>query len=196
VVARFVHTEEVTGSNPVSPTVAIWPLACGNVENHDLPTAPRARYVPDEPACSHDPRSWPTACRLAGCGDFPRTRARTYVVRTRRWCRRRSTGTFKQPMQMHRSPSGWCVMAEVLRCIIATWAVPAPCRVPEIVVETARLPTPTTLPGPRPAKCLTAPVDDGWHGLSLCQPRSCPSSHRASRHTKTGFAGVDAAHGS
>jgi hypothetical protein len=30
VVARFVHTEEVTGSNPVSPTEGKRPLTCGN----------------------------------------------------------------------------------------------------------------------------------------------------------------------
>jgi hypothetical protein len=32
VVARFVHTEEVTGSNPVSPTTTRQPLACINAE--------------------------------------------------------------------------------------------------------------------------------------------------------------------
>jgi hypothetical protein len=33
VVARFVHTEEVTGSNPVSPTHAKPPLTCGGAES-------------------------------------------------------------------------------------------------------------------------------------------------------------------
>ena len=35
-VARFVHTEEVTGSNPVSPTSPKWPLTCEYADSADI----------------------------------------------------------------------------------------------------------------------------------------------------------------
>src|SRR4051812_277097 len=50
VVARFLDTEEVTGSNPVSPTEENWPLTCENAEQGPIPFRARVRYVSVSPA--------------------------------------------------------------------------------------------------------------------------------------------------
>ena len=45
VVARFLDTEEVTGSNPVSPTSMKQPLTCGNAEIRSCCLGGRVQYV-------------------------------------------------------------------------------------------------------------------------------------------------------
>jgi hypothetical protein len=50
VVARFVHTEEVTGSNPVSPTNTNRLLTSRNTAVRDFCFRLIARYVPDKPS--------------------------------------------------------------------------------------------------------------------------------------------------
>ena len=45
VVARFPDTEEVTGSNPVSPTSKIEPLTCGDVDQGLSSSRARVQYV-------------------------------------------------------------------------------------------------------------------------------------------------------
>jgi hypothetical protein len=54
VVARFLDTEEVTGSNPVSPTSSIGPLTCGNAGSGAFVILSRVGYGWDGPATGGD----------------------------------------------------------------------------------------------------------------------------------------------
>jgi hypothetical protein len=54
VVARFVHTEEVTGSNPVSPTRQKQPLTCDGAGTGAVFIQPRVDYVSDGPASQEE----------------------------------------------------------------------------------------------------------------------------------------------
>src|SRR6478609_1501226 len=49
-VARFLDTEEVTGSNPVSPTNTKQPLTCTGAGSGAFSIRPRVGYVSDGPA--------------------------------------------------------------------------------------------------------------------------------------------------
>ena len=54
VVARFPDTEEVTGSNPVSPTNETRPLTCGDAESGAFVIPACVGYVSDGPAYRRD----------------------------------------------------------------------------------------------------------------------------------------------
>src|SRR4051794_35091759 len=67
-VARFLDTEEVTGSNPVSPTREKQPLTCEDAESGAFLSATRVGYVSDAPEARP---SFGCACRRSdgGCNE-------------------------------------------------------------------------------------------------------------------------------
>jgi hypothetical protein len=107
-VARFLDTEEVTGSNPVSPTLDKQPLTCGNADAGAVFIRRRVHHVSTGAALTterqrhhdHRPTPHPRAARLHARG------TRTGLVRSEGPPGRMS-GISRQGVTLGRTPPRW-----------------------------------------------------------------------------------------